>query len=1048
MSVGFKPDKQLILWDWESGRKLSVQRIGNKVFSINFHKDGHYFVTAGDRHLKWWYITEVLDGEAVGLEGKPASIAEAQRTSIFVDVICGYGSTEGVTFCTTAQGVLCTFNQERAVEKWVQLESPVSYTMELFSSTGAAGLLLVGCANGVIRAFLPSTLEYITTLPRPVALDSNHIAADELDNSLNNIETLDGEDGKYAACWALRQVHGSVSDPIPKLCAIYADRSLIVWDVSDLFAVKLFRSFLAHRSCVWDVQFVERFSLSNSFMRHEFNLSSSSLPQQGTFVTCSADNSVRFWNLQSDGALGASSRKITTTNKSPGNDVRSDYFSHFSEEMVSCIEFRNEDEPHAHANQQQSASIMEDTLTLSTATGISLLHGGGAAGAGGGKSGQPVEFDYSKGIPDLEIPDRPQSSFSPRTVAIHPFGHQIICGDKTGKLRIYDLKTMQLVHSVQAHSAEILTLSFSPPLVTYDQGRTWVVYTGDEEEVEDSSPIHKDDLLVLLATAGRDRLIHVFNANHPQYTPIDTLDHHSSSVTTARFTSDGKRLISCGGDKTIVFHAVNGPSISKLKTVQTPMGTINGLSVEVSNKFAVTSGQDKRIHIWNVSDGKLMRAYKSLGQMNSELYKNDLDPSGSFIVTCSFDKQITLVDFFSGEVLCQLGAHSELVTGLKFSPDGSSLVSVGGDGLVMVWKTSYSLMRSMKDRLIELFSKAQKRNTKALTKQSLSSSAASSSVFPPPPPTLPTNEASNVQSSLSNLKMKIHSNKNLLQPPSPSPPLAQDPNAQDPNAQTNISALTADTLASHQQHQQKKNRWQENLSKEKGAYEIFGKKVVAAAPIDESVESLASVAHRNKFTLELTTSPLDEKTMRPPPSAAGVDQDLPLPIPPAPHQQDEPQNTNSHGSAANGLESTSHLAATREAEDGVNLPEISSDEEEDDEAEAQRLFKSLDEYESDFDVSPSPTKRDSSNPNNPSATSTSSIGGRKDQDEDNELSKTQDNLDKLEKSAQDLESWLEEMVSPTSANSTNPNPLPSAAAQRLEARRVRLQGQATALGQP
>jgi hypothetical protein len=77
----------------------------------------------------------------------------------------------------------------------------------------------------------------------------------------------------------------------------------------------------------------------------------------------------------------------------------------------------------------------------------------------------------------------------------------------------------------------------------------------------------------------------------------------------------------------MVFSDVNGPEILRKKSVQTPNGTINGLTIEASNKFAVTSGQEKKLNIWNMQTGKQMRAYKN-PLINSELYKNDVDPSG------------------------------------------------------------------------------------------------------------------------------------------------------------------------------------------------------------------------------------------------------------------------------------------------------------------------------------------------------------------------------------------------------------------------------------
>jgi WD40 repeat protein len=61
------------------------------------------------------------------------------------------------------------------------------------------------------------------------------------------------------------------------------------------------------------------------------------------------------------------------------------------------------------------------------------------------------------------------------------------------------------------------------------------------------------------------RLVHIFEAGTDgsddgagHCTPVNTLDNHSSSVTAMTFTSDGKRLLTCGGDKTMVFNAVDG----------------------------------------------------------------------------------------------------------------------------------------------------------------------------------------------------------------------------------------------------------------------------------------------------------------------------------------------------------------------------------------------------------------------------------------------------------------------------------------------------------
>lgn len=57
-----------------------------------------------------------------------------------------------------------------------------------------------------------------------------------------------------------------------------------------------------------------------------------------------------------------------------------------------------------------------------------------------------------------------------------------------------------------------------------------------------------------LASASRDRLIHVFDVKQ-DHSFQQTLDDHSSSITAVRFVQSGANLqmISCGADKSIIF---------------------------------------------------------------------------------------------------------------------------------------------------------------------------------------------------------------------------------------------------------------------------------------------------------------------------------------------------------------------------------------------------------------------------------------------------------------------------------------------------------------
>ncbi len=702
VSCGFKHDKQCLFWDWNSEiapppnnpssgsnnnkdrtapsiiTPLFANKIGNKVNAVDFHESGNYFVTCGEKHFKFWYVEydTISDSDSTitvtKVTGKPALISKNLETAHFMDVVCGKGNILGSSiYACTADGTLCTFHSSRSIDTWINLSS-TAYTLTLF--TQGHGLLLVGCSDGVIRAFKPQSLTYEATLPLPAPIHAN------------------SSDLEYPACYALTSIKGSSTHPAPKVAAVYSDRSLFVWDLSDIKAVAQYRTFSFHRACVWDIGFVDKRDNKTSSTNRNRNTSSDiSLPERsnlppGSFATCSADGTIRLWNLD------------------PANQRSSLYKSPYSREMLHIIDL---DDNVTSSYDSSPGDVSSDALYSPNNSPIrkgrnnNSVEGNTISNELAANLDDSHILDLSNGIPNTELPHRPQELLAPRAMAIHPCGTQLACGDKRGRLRVYDLNTMKLIHSVKSHAAEILALHYSPPRKEAGDG-TWVVdFSAAINPLKSSND---SDPLTLLASAGRDRLVHIYDVTR-SYKPVTTLDNHSSSITALKFTYDGKRLISCGGDKTMVLSSVVGTNIQRIKAVQTPHGTVNGLALEPTNKFAITSGQDKRLNVWNINSGKHMRTYKSPA-IQQELYKADVDPSGMFVACSAFDKTLNLFDFFSGELLAQVTGHSEVVTGVRFSLDGRHIISIGGDGCIMVWKLSDSLVTAMQDRLVELYGEA------------------------------------------------------------------------------------------------------------------------------------------------------------------------------------------------------------------------------------------------------------------------------------------------------------------------------------------------------
>lgn len=212
-------------------------------------------------------------------------------------------------------------------------------------------------------------------------------------------------------------------------------------------------------------------------------------------------------------------------------------------------------------------------------------------------------------------------------MAVNPNGLEFACGDRTGRLKVFDINNLDKPKiSIQAHDSEILSLGYSPAA-----NRSVLL-----SPTSSSSPV-----VSLLASGGRDSLVHVFNlgskSSGSTFDLISTLSLHESAVSIVKFTPDGHRLISCGtSDQKMVFSNVTNDggvqAVTKFKSIPTPNGTVNGLAFDCTNKYAITSGQNKRLNIWNIGTGRQARSY-FLEKAEGELYRSDIDPSGTVSTT-------------------------------------------------------------------------------------------------------------------------------------------------------------------------------------------------------------------------------------------------------------------------------------------------------------------------------------------------------------------------------------------------------------------------------
>ncbi|KAK1900162.1 Mitogen-activated protein kinase-binding protein 1, partial [Dissostichus eleginoides] len=244
-----------------------------------------------------------------------------------------------------------------------------------------------------------------------------------------------------------------------------------------------------------------------------------------------------------------------------------------------------------------------------------------------------------------------------RVLGVSPDGKHLAAGDRCGNLRIFGLEFLDELVKIEAHDSEVLCLEFSP------------ISTG----------------VKLLASASRDRLIHVFNLEK-NYSLEQTLSDHSASITAVKFTGESPevRMVSCGADKSIYFQTAEqtaeGPWFSRSHHV-VEKTTLYDMDLDSTRTHVAIACQDRNIRVYNVETGKLKKCLKGSSSDEGALLKVQMDPSGSFFATSCSDKNISIFDYESGECVSTLFGHSEIVTCMRFSQDCKHLITVSGDRL-------------------------------------------------------------------------------------------------------------------------------------------------------------------------------------------------------------------------------------------------------------------------------------------------------------------------------------------------------------------------------
>uniref|UniRef100_A0A914WB24 Mitogen-activated protein kinase-binding protein 1 n=1 Tax=Plectus sambesii TaxID=2011161 RepID=A0A914WB24_9BILA len=266
-----------------------------------------------------------------------------------------------------------------------------------------------------------------------------------------------------------------------------------------------------------------------------------------------------------------------------------------------------------------------------------------------------------------------------KALRVSPDGTHLATGSRDGNIRIFDLTSQGLAELsyFEAHDGDVLCLEYSDP---------------------------RKGARFLLASGSRDRLIHLYDPLN-RYTPLTTVDDHSSAIISIKFTmnTEGLEMFTCAADKLVVIRRLatdtNEIRFDRINQMTSQFGLYD---MQMSPEGAILAAcQDRQIRAFSLQ-GKLVRTVKGTIGEDGILTKMALDPSGSFAATVCSDKSVYVVDAASGDCVAVLAGQSDAVSSVTFTPDCRRLIVVSCSGCVFIWRLSSHLTQRMHANLKKL----------------------------------------------------------------------------------------------------------------------------------------------------------------------------------------------------------------------------------------------------------------------------------------------------------------------------------------------------------
>ncbi len=232
-------------------------------------------------------------------------------------------------------------------------------------------------------------------------------------------------------------------------------------------------------------------------------------------------------------------------------------------------------------------------------------------------------------------------------VTITPDGKTAISASRDYTLKVWDIQSGNLLHTMVGHSGDVNAVAITP------DGKTAI-------------------------SASWDHTLKVWDIQSGSL--LNTLEGLRDDFRAVAITPDGKTAIFASWDGTLKVWDIQSGSL--LNTLKGHSSGVNVVAITPDSKSAISASRDYTLKVWDIQSGSLLN---TLEGHSHDVKMVAITPDGKSAISASWDRTLKVWDIQSGSLLNTLKGHSGGVNAVAITPDGKSAISASNDNTLKVW---------------------------------------------------------------------------------------------------------------------------------------------------------------------------------------------------------------------------------------------------------------------------------------------------------------------------------------------------------------------------